>query len=654
MYSHIKEKKMKVNYLNSFFFNQMERRKVDPSHIHAIIIIASQSVFDTFADYSTAAAYYHYLLKLQIPSDNIICLCPYKYFKNFQDDENVKFQITSQQQKEYPSIRKNFQKLDFQNFPIIDDPEGIAYVILLNHGSKKGFGQHPNCTYSQIFVSFFTSLKVSQIICVDSSCYSGLIIDSYIKIQQAISKIKIFPNEAQDDLTAIFFYFQSIQHDFIKNFQPVVGHLQQCNIAYLNKPLLKILLKIGEIFLSSKYPSYTHFLKNLENVQFGVKYDSFTEFQADAFFVSKTNIEFPLEFLFIHQIVSILSFDNALNLFNIVLQPEFSSDFTAFIKCIQPDLISSPINLKQIHFNQFSKPVTIFASATSSNVSKFYHGTLVTINGKLSKCPLSSPFRSTILDMLFINPILDINQKTIRPYFNKIHEENGDTPQFFTSCAKPEKPFSVLNIKTKVKPEKESEQSQFDNNLYETSDSSLEIDSDSQEIKIVPLIPEELVKIDPNDKVFYPYETDENRIEIPLEDYRAGQFFKEFYFKLNEMLTKNQLQPLQLYRESEMPKDFTLGVLQTWNDFNSKTTCYIQYVLVHQFDYYCYSFAYLFQNNWGKMKIFLQVLIDTINEIRATSKYTEYTKPNYPFVTFNIKDFMEEILYDVDFGYPFP
>ena len=600
----------------------MKQVKKPASQVHAIIIIGSQSISQAYDDYSAATAYYHSLLQRGIPSHNIICLCNKRYFSNYQDKEKVKFQLANQQQREYPSIRDKFHYLDFQYFPKINDPEGIAYIILFNQSSKNAFGQKPNISYCQIFDSLFTSLNVSQIICIDSFCNSDSIINSYNKIQKSISKINVFPNEIKDELTSILFSFQSMQKDIIQKFQLIVGHLQNTEIAYLDKSLFSILLKIGKIYLSSQYPSFTHFTKHLKEVYFAQSYESFPEFEADALFVSKTKIEYRPEFLFINQIVSILSLNNALKLFNIALQPEYSSYFVSFIKCIQPDQTPANINLKpcEIQFQHFLTPITIFTSAESDN-------------GILHNNLFNSSFRSTILDMLFLNPIPDINQETIQSYFEKVHDESGSSAQFFTSCSKP---FSILNT-------------EGDEQII--SDSSSD---SSSEIKIVQPIPEELFKFDPNDKIFYPYETDENRLEIPLEDYRAGQFFKQFYYKLNDMLTKNQLEPLRLYRESEMPEDFTLGVLQTWNDFNSKTSCYIQYVLVHQFDYYCYSFAYLFQNNWSKMRTFLPVFIDTLNELRATSEFTEYTTQNYPFDPFCTEEFLKECLYDVDFGYPFP
>ena len=652
----------------------MNESNMHPSHVYAYIIIGSDSVLDAYADYSSAAAYYHSLIQRHVISDNIFCLCRSKYFDGFRDNGWVTFQTDRKETKQYRSIKEKFQVLNFENFPKVHDPDGVAYVILFNYGLKYGIEKSDQFTYWQFFLTISTSLKVSQLIFVDSSCYSGLIIDTYNKLVNAISKLKSFPKEIRDQLTVLFFSLMTLDNDLIAEIRQVIGHLKYTDLAFLNKQHLSVLVRIADKFLPTQFKSYTYFLENIENIPLGQAYSTFSEFKADALFVSKTRIEYRSEFFLIKHMISIFTLDDTLEIFNHILQPEYFSIFCSFIQCLPYTnnniAIHISFNLSKIKFQNFLTPITVF-TASSNDKSTFYPSVPITINGSSYKLPLSSPFRSTILNILFANPLNNIDDTTVQPYFNSIHDENGDTPQFFTSCSKP---FSILNIQETNKRRRNhssdifnfdanqnpihlSQQKQddpSDKNISDDSDYLYSSDSSSSEMdinyvgkveKVIP-VPEELIKIEPDDKIFYPYETDKNKLEIPISDYRAGQFFKQFYFKLNELLANNHLVPLRLYREEDIPKDFKGGTLKNWGAFIFSTSKYIDYVMIHQFDYYVFSFGYLIQINWMNLKSLLNTLVETLDYLRATSEYTEYyAKYKNNFVPFNIDKFMEKYLF---------
>ena len=86
-------------------------------------------------------------------------------------------------------------------------------------------------------------------------------------------------------------------------------------------------------------------------------------------------------------------------------------------------------------------------------------------------------------------------------------------------------------------------------------------------------------------------------------------------------------------------------------NFNRSTSCYIRYVVIHQFDYYIDSFGYLFQVNWPKLKTLLKLFVDTLIKLQHNSNYSElirsYDKP------FDIDNFIETYLSDYHKLYPY-
>ena len=628
---------------------------ISVSKIYAYIIIGSDNNLKTYTDYASSTAYYHNLLKCGIPPENIYCLCNQEYFNDFYDNGWVSFQTKDKKKIEFPSIQEKFRNLNFSNLPKVNDPNSIVYIMLFNSGSNISSFNQEKISYLQILYSIFTSIKASQIIFVDSSNNSGLLIDTYKKLQESLSKIPSFPENIQNQMTSLFFFFKSLKN--LKEYQTIINHFQYTNIAYLDKNLLYILLKITNYFLASKNPSYTHFLENIQNIQLGSDYNNFSEFKADALFVSKTKIEFPKEFALIKEMILKFSLDGALQIFNSVFQQEYFSLFSSFIKNIDSDEVTDHLhidsNISRIKYQNFLIPITIFTSVDSKSNQTFYPSVPIMINSSRKSLPLSSSFRSTMLDLLFVNPTKNIIYETIQSYFKAIKDENGDTPQYFSSASNPftilkanpkqrtrrtrnQDPISSTSIKVsdnipKANTLQNSHNSSNKQSSNDLSDSSLEFESssssiDHQNVEPTPIIevPEELFEISNKDLVYYPYQAQQNRHKVPKSEYNTGQFFKCLVVNLNHLLQKNMLIPLKLYPENDLPKDYDKNYLSTWIDFYYFTKNYIKTVLIPQFSYYMDSFGYLFQSNYHNLKILLKLLFDTIISLQSSSEFQEF------------------------------
>ena len=582
---------------------------IPTSKVHAFIIIGSSNISDSYSDYASAAAYYHELIeKYEIPSENIHCYCHPNYFDKFEDPQIVYFQTKDDIIKKYSSIKDKFNILDFNNpeLPKIQDPDGLVYVFIFNYESKF-VSNESNNSYWEILYSFFTSIKVYQFVFVDSSCYSGLVIDTYKELKKVTDLIQEFPNEIHDSLTTLFFWLLSFEYKDLQNIMRIINHLQLTDLAYLNKDLLEIVCRIGKLFLSTKYPSYTHFYDNIQNISCLNQFSNFnSELKTNALFVSKTRIEFREEFSFIISIVSQFSLEVALNIFTFAFNPNYFKSFYSFITLITNYKKSTNFkcNNNSLKLDNYLTSINILTSSDSHSQPLFYPEKTIIFNGYEKQTVLSSPFISTMLELL-INIISDINWNNVFNKLQSISYQNACNHQFFASSSQQ---YCVINTS-------EDSSSEDDYNLYP----GLHV------VKVE--IPIQNVRINQEDLIYYPYDTN---LQVRQEEYAAGQLFKEFVFKLNQSLEENGLKQLILYPPEKNPHYFP-EYRVAWIGFFVSTSCYIRYAVIHQFDYYVDSFGYLFEVNDEKLKTLTKIFVDTLIKLQQNPKYEgllyKYDKP---------------------------
>ena len=385
--------------------------KILKTKVHVFIIIGSSNINDAYVDYATATAYYHYLTNLQIPSNNIHCFCKSNFFDGFQDPQHVLFHKDNQNIRKYPSIKDKFSVFDLKNLPKIQDDQGLAYVFLFDNSSQSGFYES-QVSYWEILFSFFTSTQVSQFVFVDSSPNSGLLIETYKNLQNIIELIQQFPNNIPNSLITLFFLLLSYESKALINLQKILKHLQLSDILCLDRELLDIVYKIGNLFLSTTYPSYTHFIENIQNISYTNQFSNFSEFKTNSLFVSKLRLEFREEFLLITTVTSKFSLDEALNIFRIILNSSYFDSFSSLIALITKYKESQEFQIKvenSLKLSNYLTPVKIFTSSDSHSKSSFYPKTLINFNGSEKETTLGSAFRSFILKNLIKKSILKFN-----------------------------------------------------------------------------------------------------------------------------------------------------------------------------------------------------------------------------------------------------